>query len=276
MHLSSVSAAVHNEAAPWIERLARVGFAAKALLYMTVGALAVLAALGQGGNAATDQRGAMHSILRAPTGRVLLGIVAIGLMGYAVWRVIEGITDPERRGRSAKGIALRVLSVITGLAHGALAISAAKLVLGQRIDGGGAREAQHWTARALATPGGNLLVIAVAGAVIGYGAYQLYCAYNAKFSKKLSLASLSSTTRSMVIGISSVGIAARGIVFGMIGVLLFRAANNGNPKQAGGFARSLAELFEWGRGPFVAIAVGLIAYGGYQLLNARYRRIHVG
>ncbi len=272
MHVPLIFA---RDVAPWIERFARVGFAAKALLYMTVGALAALAALGQGGSAATDQHRAMQWILRAPTGRVLLGVVAIGLVGYAVWRIVEGISDPEGHGRSAKGIALRVRSVVTGLIHGALAISAGRLVLGQRSDGSGSREAQHWTARALATPGGTVLVMLIAGAFVAYGAYQLYCAYDAKLSKKLSFGSLSSPTRTVVIGISRVGIAARGIVFGMIGVLLFRAANDGNPRQAGGVARSLAELFQWGTGPFVGIAVGLVAYGAYQLLNARYLRIDV-
>lgn len=274
MHLPSLSDAVPNGAAPWIERFARVGFAAKALLYVTVGALAALAALGQGGNAATDQRGAMRSILQAPTGRVLLGIVAIGLVGYAVWRILDGVSDPEGRGRTAKGLAMRARSIITGVIHGGLAISAGKLVLGQR-DGDRGRDAQSWTGHALATPGGKLVVMLVAGAFISYGVYQLYCAYSAKLSKQLRLDSLSSTTRRMVVAISRAGIASRGIVFGMIGVLFFRAANDGNPKQAGGVARSLAELFQFGTGPFVAIAVGLVAYGGYQLLNARYRRIDV-
>jgi len=275
MQLHSMSAAVPHEAAPWIERMARVGFVAKALLYMTMGSLAALAALGEGGKAATDQRGALLSILRAPMGTVLIVVVALGLAGYAMWRVIEGITDPERHGRSAKGIALRVRSVVTGLIHGGLAISAGKLVVGLRADGGGSREAQHWTAKALAETGGQLVVMFVAGAFIGYGIYQLYCAAVSKLDKKLALGSLGSTARRVVIGISRIGIASRGIVLGMVGVLLFRAAYDGNPKKAGGVARSLGELFELGTGPFVGIAVGLVAYGGYQLLNARYRRIHV-
>lgn len=279
MPFSSVSVAVEDakqEVAPWIERLARVGFGAKALLYMTVGALAASAALGLGGKRAPDSHGAMLTLLRGQYGQVLLAIIALGLAGYAVWRVIEGITDPERHGRSAKGIALRLRSIVTGGIHAALAVSAAKLAVGEPDDRGGSREAEQWTAKALATPGGKLVIAIVAGGFIIYGLYQLHCAYKAKLSDKLSLGSMGSTMRRAVIAISRAGIAARGIVFGMIGVLFMRAAYYENPKQAGSVSKSLRELTDLGTWPFVAIAIGLVAYGVYQLINARYRRIRVG
>lgn len=278
MPFSSVSVAVDDakqEVAPWIERLARVGFMAKALLYITVGFLAATAALGLGGKAATDQHGAMLTLLDKPLGRVLLGTIAFGLLGYAAWRIIGAIADPERHGRSAKGIAMRVRSFLTGAIHLALAFSATKLALYQRDDHNSSREAQEWTARALAKPGGTLIIALAAAAFVGYGLYQLYKAFKSKLNKRLSLGSLGDTTRRAVIGISRFGIAARGIVFGMIGVMLARAAYDGNPKEAGGVSRSMRELFGFGTQPFIAIAVGLAAYGVYQFINARYRRIHV-
>ena len=177
MPFSSVSVAVDDakqEVAPWIERLARVGFAAKALLYITVGFLAASAALGWGGKAGTDQHGAMLELLHKPFGRVLLATVALGLVGYAAWRIIEAIADPERHGRSAKGIAMRVRSFVTGAFHLALAFSAAKLALYQRDDHNSSRQAQEWTARALAKPGGKLIVAIAAAVFIGYGLYQIY------------------------------------------------------------------------------------------------------
>src|SRR5688572_2334866 len=137
MNVSSVSDAASNAAhgvAPWIERLARVGFVAKALLYMTIGALAAGAALGWGGGRTTDSRGAM-ALLQAEVGRTLLVVIAIGLIGYAVWRIVEGFTDPQHHGRGAKGIVMRGRSVMIGLIHGALAFSAVKLAMG--LDEGG-------------------------------------------------------------------------------------------------------------------------------------------
>jgi Domain of Unknown Function (DUF1206) len=90
-----------HEVAPWIERLARVGYVAKALLYGTIGALAALAAFSSGGRT-TDTRGAMGTLLGAPMGRALLAAIALGLLGYALWRLVEGALDPERRGSDVK------------------------------------------------------------------------------------------------------------------------------------------------------------------------------
>ncbi len=278
MPLSSVSVAVDHakqEIAPWIERLARVGFVAKGLLYMTVGFLAASAALGLGGKAATDQHGAMWTLLHKPLGRGLLAVIALGLVGYSAWRVIEAIADPERHGWSAKGFAHRGRSFVTGGIHLALAFSAAKLALYQRDDHDSSREAQDWTARALSKPGGKILVAIAAAAFVGYGLYQLYKAFKSKLNKRLSFGSLRPTTRRVVVGVSRFGIAARGIVFGMIGVMLARAAYDGNAKEAGGVSKSMRELFGFGTQPFIAIAVGLAAYGVYQFINARYRKISV-
>src|SRR5688572_30309537 len=90
--------AIH-EVAPWIEKLARLGFAAKAVLYITIGVLASAAALRLGGTPAQGQRGAMGTIVDAPLGRGLLAVMAVGLFGYAAWKFVDAIMDPERNGR---------------------------------------------------------------------------------------------------------------------------------------------------------------------------------
>lgn len=263
-----------DDVAPWIERLARVGYVAKAVLYMTVGGLA-LGPIGSG-REATDSRGAMTWVLDAPFGRALLAIVAAGLLGYAVWRVVQGVADPERRGSDAKGIALRTSFVARGLIHAALALSAATMVIRRAPQGGedGARS-RDMAARVMDLPAGAMILGLIAASFVAYGIYQLYRGVMAKLSKRLDLSSLSPATASWVKRISRFGIAARGIVFGTIGVLLGRAALQHDSSEAGGTADSLRELMNLGRWPFAAIAIGLAAYGVYELLNARYRRIRV-
>ena len=221
-----------------------------------------------------DSQGALETIIRAPFGRVLLGLMAIGLLGYAVWRIVDGIADPEHRGTSAKGIALRIGSVARGVIHIALAFSAAKLALWQQADSGGPSQVT-WTAKIMKWPGGVYILWAVAGGLLAYGGWQLYKAAKAKLAKQLDLGKCSSGMRRWLVGISRFGIAARGIVIGTVGILIGRAANQHDPSEAGGTAKSLNELFELGRWPFLAIALGLIAYGVYELVEARYRRIHV-
>src|SRR5215217_7883068 len=88
-------------AAPWIERLARVGYAGKAILYAMVGVLALRAALGDGGRT-TGSRGALATLVRQDHGGVVLIIIAAGLFGYAAWRIIDAVLDPERRGTSPR------------------------------------------------------------------------------------------------------------------------------------------------------------------------------
>jgi hypothetical protein len=266
--------AVHD-VAPWIEKLARLGFLAKALLYMTIGALATAAALRLGGTPATGSRGAMAKLINAPLGEVLIVTMAIGLFGYAAWRVIEGFTDPERQGTSLKGIARRVRAIAVGLVHAGLGVSAIKLAAGDISAARDGAQTQHWTARALSTTTGMTIVAIVAGGFILYGAYQLYNAYRAKLSERLSLDQLSTHAYRLVIAASRFGIAARGVVFMTVGVLFARAISQRDPTQAQGIKAALVQLFQLGRLPFIVVATGLVAYGIYQLINARYRRIRV-
>ena len=75
---------------------------------------------------------------------------------------------------------------------------------------------------------------------------------------------------------SRFGIAARGVVFCLIGFLMARAAARHDAAEAGGLRKSMDLLAGIGRWPFVVVALGLVAYGVYELVNARYRQIRVG
>lgn len=261
-----------QEVAPWIVFLARIGFVAKALLYATVGFLAAKAALGSGGKA-TDTGGALREVVQAPGGGMMLYVIAAGLIGYAVWRVVDAINDAEGRGRHLKGILKRFGSAVRGLAHGALAFAAFRLASGS--GGGGGGRSKEAAARAMELPGGDWLVWLAGGGVLIYAGYQLYRAYAAKLGRQLDLSDLPSGIRHWIIGVSRAGIAARGIVFGFIGVLLIRTSNQHDPGQAGGIRESLEMLAGMGRWPLGVVAFGLVGYALYELLNARYRRIRV-
>lgn len=282
MHASAISGAaddaVHH-VAPWIEKLARLGFLAKALLYVTIGGLAAAAALNMGhyvgGKAgAKGQRGAMGALLAAPFGRTLLVIIAVGLFGYAAWRFVEAIKNPEGY-RGAKGIAKRVHAIGLGIVQVALGASAIKIAVGHREAANDGQATTQWTARALASEAGRVALWILAAVFVAYGVFEIYKAIKAKLDKKLALHRLSPTARRWLVGISRFGIAARGIVFGMTGVLIVRAVQQHNPKKVQGIKGSLGSLVEFGKWPFAFIAFGLVAYGIYQIINAKYRRIDV-
>jgi hypothetical protein len=253
-----------------IERLARLGYMSIGIVYMIVGGLTVAAGLGKRGKAGS-QSDAFAFILRQPFGRALLIAVAIALCGYVLWRFTSAVMDDEHRGSGAKGIGIRLASFGRGLIYAVIAFEAMRMALHRSSGGkGGDQQAQHWTARLMDAPFGPWLVAAIGLGVVGYGAYQLYAAWDAKLSKRIRLGEIDGRVRRKVIGISRFGIAARGIVFVVIGGSLIIAALKHNPGAAHSTTGALQILPQ---PMLVVVGFGLAAYGVYGLVNARYRKM---
>jgi hypothetical protein len=253
-----------------IERLARLGYTSIGIVYMIVGALAAMAGLGKGGTP-RGQNSQFLLIHHHPYGPIALGVIALGLIGYTLWRLVSAATDSEHRGSDAKGLALRAASAGRGLIYGAITVEVIQLIQHKSSGGsGGDSQAKHWTRRLIDEPFGPWLIIAVGLGIVAYGAYQLYAAWDAKLSKRLSLGEMDAAVRRKVVAISRFGIGARGLVFFVIGSSLVLAAVKHNPNAARGTSGALASLPE---PMLVVVGVGLAAYGVYALVNARYRRI---
>jgi hypothetical protein len=256
--------------------LARWGYATKGLVYLLIGALALKLALGLGG-AATSRAGALRVIDVGPVGRVLLAIITVGLIGYALWSLLRAAVDPEGAGRGLKGAAQRVGYAIIGVSYATTAYAALRIVLGSGGGGGGAGSdaaTRSWTARLLALPFGVALVVVVGLVVIGVAAFLGYRAYAAKLDRRLDLSRLSAQGRRAVLVLGRGGYAALGVVFGLVGLFLVVAALRHNPHEARGLGGALADLLQqpYGHVLLAVVALGLIAYGGYALVQARYRR----
>jgi hypothetical protein len=261
-----------SKASPWIEHLARAGYVAYGVVYVLVGVLALQAASGAGSKAAS-QEGALRQVLLAPLGRVLLGLVAIGLLAYAAWRLFQGMLDPENESRDAKGIVKRVDHALNGLFHAVLVFSAGQLALVSGGGGGGSPDA--WTARLLAQPLGRWVAVIAGAFIVGAGLYQLYKAYKADFRDELKVREMSARVKTWATRSGRFGYAARGVVFGVIGVFLVQAALLTDPNQARGLGGALEILARQPFGPYPlgAVALGLVAYGVFMFVMVRYRRI---
>ncbi|MFP4120370.1 DUF1206 domain-containing protein [Coleofasciculus sp.] len=172
----------------WIDKLARVGYTAKGIVYATIGLLAVQAALGNGGKT-TDSKGALGTIAAQPFGQFMLAVVALGLIGYMVWRFVQAIQDPDHKGESndADDIVRRISYGISGLIYASLAFTAIQIIVNATQSASDGSTKQIWTARLLAQPFGQWLVGIIGAIIIGYGFYQFYKAYKAKFRKKSKL-----------------------------------------------------------------------------------------
>jgi len=259
-----------RKASPWIERLARFGYLAYGVVYVLVGFLAVQAAIGGGKTA--SQEGALSTVLRAPLGKVLLGLIVVGLLGYAMWRLIQGVRDPENEGKDARGIVKRADHVVNGLFHGALALSAGQLALG---GGGGSGSPDDLAAQLMSQPFGRWLILAAGAIIIVAGLYQFRKAYKADFRDEIKSGEMSASRKRWTTRVGRVGYVARGVVFGVIGVFLALAALQTDPQQARGLGGALQTLAQQPFGPYVlgTVAAGLIAYGVFMFVMARYRRI---
>jgi hypothetical protein len=255
---------------PAFEWLARAGFVARGLIYGLIGILALKLALGAGGKT-TNQQGALETIARQPFGEVLLALVAVGLAGYAFWRLLRALLGkgPE----DSDGTFDRVAALGSGLVYAGLCAIAIEILLGARDSGSGSTS--KTTAGVLGWPAGTWLV-GIAGAVlIGIGLYQGYRGLSRDFLKDSKTEQMGARTRKWIEWIGSFGHLARMVVFGLIGVFLIKAAIDFSPKKAVGLDGALAKLAHQSYGPFLLglVAAGLIAFGLYSLSDARYRRI---
>jgi len=253
--------------------LARLGYAAKGVVYIIIGFLAGKLALGQGGQA-TDQRGALRTISEQPLGKFLLIIIAIGLLAFGLWSLVQAIYDTESEGRKAKGIIARIGYGVVGLAYLVLAFGAYQLAAGSGNGGNSTTSTtQDATAKLLALPLGVPLVVIIGLVVLGVAVYLYARTYRAKFQRRLALSNLRPQVRKTMIFLGRLGYAALGVVFTIIGFFLIVAAVQFNPQKAKGLDAAIGELQKLPLGQVLLglVALGLLAYGVYSFVEARYR-----
>ena len=250
-----------------LEKLARLGYASKAVIYAIIGVLAVLAVTNRGG-AITDTTGALHVVFTKPFGRGLLIVLAAGLCGYGTWRLLDAFMNPDR-----DGLFIRVGNGVRGVVYGALGIRAIQLLQGLATSNGD--EAELWTARVLDWPVGELLVGIVGGIVAAYGASQIVQGVKGTHDEKVDWSPIPQDVRPLLQNVSRFGVATRGGILVTLGVFLIRAALTHDPNQAAGARESLLRLgglFD-GRWFLAVVAVGVIAYAVDQAVHAACRRI---
>jgi hypothetical protein len=258
--------------APWIEQIGRFGFAAKGIVYASVGMLIARSAYYYRQRPA-DAQDALRSLESKPYGEVLLVIMAAGLFGYSIWRITEAVTDPENKGTGVRGLIQRGAFVVSAVIYGGLGYGALRVAAGYHTEVGRGRE-RFWAAQMLDWPLGEWLVGLLGLIMIGVGVAHFYTSFTAGFCRSLSYYNISKTEKHWTIRIGRFGFAARAVVFCLIGFFLLKAAVLHDPNQAGGLREALREL---GRQPYglailLCAGLGLTAYAFHMFVEARCKR----
>lgn len=261
---------------PWPARVARIGIVARGVIHLVVGWLAIRVALGDTGERA-DQRGALSAVVRQPMGRVLVLLLAVGFLAYAAWRALEAVLDPDDKGTLQRlGYAGRA-ALYLGLFGTAvsLAMKGSGGSSSSGGGGGGGAGGQKAATGVLGMPGGRWIVLAGAAIIIGTGLWNGYRAVTRKFEKELKKAEMSESERRWAGRAGVVGHLGRMGAYLAVGWFLSRAALRFDPNQPVGLDASLhaVAVASYGKFLLIAVGVGLIAFGVYQLFLARYREI---
>lgn len=254
-----------------VELWTRLGYIARGSLYVIIGLLAVQVALTRGGTV-TDQNGVIRMLSQMPFGNVILILLAIGLAGYAVWGIIRAVFDPLNRGDDAPGLIERASYISSTASYAAFALVALYFASGWGIHQAG--KPQEITSQLLSKPFGQWLVILFGLFWILAALGQFYTAFKAGFAKDLKLAR-GSPEHEWAVALGRFGYTARGVVFGIIGWFLVQAALTFDPNKAKGLDGALLELVKQPYGMILMgiVALGLLAFGLYSILCARWMRI---
>lgn len=257
---------------PAMSVLARAGLAARGVMYIIIGLIAIDVAFSHSGKQA-DSTGAIRLVGKSPAGEVALWLLAIGFMGLALWRLSEAVwgTNDADGHKASK----RLASLGRAVIYGVLAFSILKYALGLGSPSSSNKQSKDLTAQLLRVPGGQVLVAVIGIALVAGGLVLAYSAWRKRFARHLRLGEASPGTRTAVIKLGQAGGIARGAVFVTAGIFLVDAAVTAQPSKAKGVDTALRALTRTPFGPWllVLVAAGLVLFGIYSCCDARWRDV---
>jgi hypothetical protein len=255
-----------------LELLARTGVIAYALVHLLIGWLAVRIAWSASAGKSADTSGALKTLASQPFGKVLLWLVAIGLVALALWQASEAIWGYRNRD-GAKRARKQVTSGAMAVIYAALGFSAASVALGSGSSS--SQSQQQATSGVLAWPGGRVIVVVSGLIIIGVGVAQVIKGVQKSFAEEIDTSSMSPAAREGVARLGQIGYIAKGIALGVVGGLLSYATLTFDRHKAQGLDGALQTILAQPFGKFLltAVALGFAAFGLFAILQSRYRRM---
>lgn len=251
---------------------ARIGLVGRGLVYLLIGVLALQVAFGLS-SARTDRSGALGEIREKPFGSVVLVILVIGFIGYGLWRLLDAAVGMRDESDEKKRTAKRLVSAARGVIY--LAIAGSTITFLSSGGGGGSGDPAPWTARIMGHEAGRYVVGAVGLVVIGIGIGMIVRGLKRSFEEKLKTGEMGAFARKVAKPAGVIGYVVRGVVFGLAGIFVTKAAIEFDPGEAKGLDGTLKTVAgqAYGQWLLTLCAIGLALFGIYSFFEARYRKI---
>lgn len=249
------------------KQIARTGIASKGIVYLLTGVLAFGAAFGLS-QTSEGKLGVLKLLEEQPFGKVLLGLLGVGLLCYSFWRFLQSIKDPENIGREIKGIGKRIGFFLSGCAYLGLGIFSIFEIFGNTS--GGSSKSEMISVAYL-----PYIFYATAAGLALKAIFQFIKAYQGNFLSKFQLDGLSNgNMRKTIQWLAYAGLVSRGTVVGIVAYFFFKAAISANKNDLKGTSDAFSFLRQNSEGPWLMglVAFGLICYGIYMLIMAKNRR----
>lgn len=260
---------------PLVKTLARFGFYTKGFLFIVIGILAILVAIGDRGGMLADPTGALATVAQFPLGKIILILFIIGAFGHGAWNILRGTADVDNAGKSWRGIATRSLAVGVGIFYLFLAWTAWDLFLTVHVTSENGAVQKTFVSILLAVPLGAILVAVIGVGVIGAGIHECYSGITGKYQENFKMYKLQGAKRIIVNLLGYFGFVARALIFALMGYFFISAALFYDAQIAVGIDGALLTLSQtyYGKTLLFVTATGLVCHGVLSLYEARYRRI---
>jgi hypothetical protein len=257
---------------PVLAAAARIGLVAYGVVHLLIGWLTWQVSRGSEDTDA-DQTGALQTVSATPGGAVLLWAIGLGLVALALWQGGEvllwwrGLLDRAHRTRTAVVCAKCLAKAVV---YALLGVTALLFAVGGEYEAD--ERLRELTDETLDVPGGALAVGVAGLGIVALGAYSLWRGVTGGFMKDIDLPAAPDRWEPVIEAVGRIGYAAKGVAFGVVGVLLVRAATTADVSTATGLDGAMTAIGRTGPGPalLTVVAVGFAAFGVYALARARY------
>jgi hypothetical protein len=271
----TVEAAEETVRKPFVKKIARLGFYTKGFLFIVIGILAVMVAIGQSGGELADPTGALSRIAMLDFGRILLMIFIAGAVGHGFWNILRGAADVDNAGDKWPGIFKRCIAIGVGIFYLWLAFSAFNILVTERVESGNGAVQKTIAQIFLALPLGAVLLFLIGVSTIGAGIHECYSGITGKYQENFRLFALGKNQLRLLNILGIFSFTARALIFCLVGYFFITAAINYNADEVIGIDGALAILARtyYGKTILFITAAGLVCHGVLSLYEARFRRI---